>query len=89
MDFLTQQEVSGFRQDLQHGLAKQEVEKMEFERKLRETYAQEIKEMKEDPEKFYKHVKYKKFAKKYEKKKRKSKLIENLKKILGIRNENS
>ena len=45
--------------------------------------------MKEDPEKFYKHVKYKKFAKKYEKKKRKSKLIENLKKILGIRNENS
>lgn len=88
MDFLTQQEISGIRQDVQHGLAKQEVDKMEYEKKLRETYAQEIKEMIEDPEKFAKHVKYKEFAKKYQKKKKTNRWKENLKKLLGLPNEN-
>lgn len=84
MDFLTQQEVKGIRQDLKNGQARLDVEKMEFERKLNETYAQEIEEMKEDPDKFANHMKYKDFAKKYEKKKKKSMWKENLKKIFGI-----
>ena len=89
MDFLTQQELDGIKQDAKNGAARLETEKIAFEKKLRETYAQEIKEMREDPEKFYKHVKHKKFAKKYEKKKRARRWLENLKKIFGIRNNDS
>ena len=87
MDFLTQQEIKGIKQDAQNGAARIEVEKMEFERKLRETYAQEINEMKEDPEKFIKHVKYKEFARKYQKKKRAKRWWENLKKIFGVKKQ--
>lgn len=85
MDFLTQQEISGIKQDMQHGLAKQEVEKMEYEKKLRETMGQEMKDLLEHPEKFEKYVVY---AKKVQKKKKRGRLKENLKKLLGLSNEN-
>ena len=89
MDFLTQQEIKGIKQDAQHGLAKQEVDKMVFEKKLTELFDKEIKEMMEDPENFNKRVKFTGFAKKYEKKKRWNKLKENLRKIFGFDKRNS
>ena len=82
MDFLTQQEISGIRQDAQHGLAMQETGKMEYERKLREGLGQEMNDVLEHPEKA---VKYVDFAKKYQKKKRNRKWKENLRKILGFK----
>ena len=84
MDFLTQQEVKGIRQDIKNGQARLDVEKIEFEKQLRETFEKEIKEMMEDPKKFNKQVKFIGFAKKYEKKKKRTKWKENLKKIFGI-----
>ena len=82
MDFLTQQELSGIKQDAQHGMAMQEAEKMEYERKLREGLGQEMNDVLEYPEKA---VKYVKFAKKYEKKKKTKRWKQNLRKILGFK----
>lgn len=84
MDFLTQQELSGIKQDSQNGLAMQETEKMEYERKLREGLGQEMNDVLEHPEK---GVKYVDFAKKYQKKKRNRKWKENLRKILGLKKD--
>ena len=85
MDFLTQQEIGGFKQDLKNAQARNEVEKSEFERKLRETYANEIKEMQENPQKFAEHNKYKKnFARKYNRKKHWQNFKENLRKFFGL-----
>ena len=81
MDFLTQQELSGIKQDVQNGMAMQEAEKLEYERKLRESMGQEMKDMLEHPEKFEKYVVY---AKKAQKNKKARKWKENLKKILGL-----
>ena len=86
MDFLTQQELNGIKQDAKYGVAKQEVEKMEFEKKLNERLGAEMKDLLEHPEKFQKYVVY---AKKAQKRKRRNKLKENLKKIFGFGKENS
>ena len=51
MDFLTQQEVSGFRQDMKHGEAKQIAEKTEFEKRLLGGLGEDMEETLEHPEK--------------------------------------
>lgn len=79
MDFLTQQEVSGFRQDMKHGEAKQIAEKTEFEKKLLYGLGVDMENTLEHPER----QKSVKFAKKINKRKRRAIWKENLKKILG------
>ena len=79
MDFLTQQEVSGFRQDMKHGEAKQIAEKTEFEKRLLGGLGEDMEETLEHPEK----QKSVKFAKKINKRKRLAIWKENLKKIFG------
>lgn len=82
MDFLTQQEISGIKQDMQHGMATREAEKLEYERKLRESMGQEMKDLLEHPEKFEKYIVY---AKKAQKKKKISKIKDNFLKIFKIK----
>lgn len=79
MDFLTQQEVSGFRQDMKHGEAKQIAEKTEFEKRLLGGLGEDMEETLEHPE----TQKSVKFAKKINKRKRRAIWKENLKKIFG------
>ena len=79
MDFLTQQEVSGFRQDMKHGEAKQIAEKTEFEKRLLGGLGEDMENTLEHPE-MQKSVK---FAKKITKRKRRAIWKENLKKIFG------
>ena len=79
MDFLTQQEVSGFRQDMKHGEAKQIAEKTEFEKRLLGGLGEDMDETLEHPER----QKSVKFAKKITKRKRRAIWKENLKKIFG------
>ena len=80
MDFLVQQEISGIKQDMQHGLARQEVGKMEYEKKLLDGLGQEMYDTLEHPEK---EKDKKKFAKKYNRKKKIFVLKENIRKIFG------
>lgn len=79
MDFLTQQEVSGIRQDIRHGEAKQFTEKNEFERKLLGGLGEEIEKELENPD----TKRSKEFAKKYTKKKKRRVWKENLMRIFG------
>ena len=79
MDFLTQQEVSGFRQDIKHGDAKQIAEKNEFERKLLGGLGEEIEKELENPD----TKRNEEFAKKYTKKKKRRVWKENLMRIFG------
>lgn len=79
MDFLTQQEVSGFKQDIKHGDAKQIAEKNEFERKLLSGLGEEIDKELENPD----TKRNKEFAKKYTKKKKRRVWKENLMRIFG------
>ena len=79
MDFLTQQEISGFRQDIKHGEAKQVAEKTEFERKLLNGLGDDMEDVIEHPER----QKNDKFVKTATKKKRRTIWKENLKKIFG------
>ena len=79
MDFLTQQEVSGFRQDIKHGDAKQIAEKTEFERKLLSGLGEEIDKEQDNPD----TKRNKEFAKKYTKKKKHRVWKENLMRIFG------
>ena len=79
MDFLTQQEVSGIRQDIRHGEAKQIAEKNEFERKLLSGLGEEIDKELENPD----TKRNKEFAKKYTKKKKRRVWKENLMRIFG------
>lgn len=79
MDFLTQQEVSGIRQDIRHGEAKQFAEKNEFERKLLGGLGQDMEETLEHPD----NKRDEKFAKKYTKKKKHRVWKENLMRIFG------
>lgn len=79
MDFLTQQEVSGIRQDIRHGEAKQIAEKNEFERKLLGELGEEMKKELENPD----TKRNKEFAKKYTKKKKRRVWKENLMRIFG------
>lgn len=86
MDFLTHQELSGIKQDLQNGQAMQDAEKLEYERKLRESIGPEMKDMLDHPEKFEKYVVY---AKKAQKNKKRGRLKENFRKILGLKPKNT
>ena len=79
MDFLTQQEVSGIRQDIRHGEAKQFAEKNEFERKLLGELGEEMEKELENPD----IKRSKEFAKKYTKKKKRRVWKENLMRIFG------
>lgn len=79
MDFLTQQEISGFKQDIKHGDAKQIAEKTEFEKKLLDGLGADMENTLEHPER----QKSVKFAKKINKRKRRAIWKENLKKIFG------
>jgi hypothetical protein len=79
MDFLTQQEVSGIRQDIRHGEAKQFAEKNEFERKLIGGLGEEMEKELENPD----TKRNKEFAKKYTKKKKRRVWKENLMRIFG------
>lgn len=79
MDFLMQQEVSGIRQDIRHGEAKQFAEKNEFERKLLGELGEEMEKELENPDPKRK----KEFAKKYTKKKKRRVWKENLMRIFG------
>ena len=79
MDFLTQQEVSGIRQDIRHGEAKQFAEKNEFERKLLGELGEEMEKELENPD----TKRNKEFAKKYTKKKKRRVWRENLMRIFG------
>lgn len=84
MDFLTQQEVSGFKQDVKHGEAKQVAEKNEFERKLLNGLGNEMEDILEHPEK----KKNARITRKYLKKKRWRIWKENLKRIIINKNSN-
>ena len=77
MDFLTQQEVSGIRQDIRHGEAKQFAGKNEFEKKLLGGLGQDMEETLEHPDK----KKDVKFAKKYTRKKKRRVWKENFMRI--------
>lgn len=79
MDFLTQQEIKGLKQDISHGAAKQVAEKSEFERKLLNGLGEEMTETLEHPD----DKKKERFARKYTKKKRMTVWKENLKRIFG------
>lgn len=79
MDFLMQQEVSGIRQDIRHGEAKQFAEKNEFERKLLGELGEEMEKELENPD----TKRNKEFAKKYTKKKKRRVWKENLMRIFG------
>ena len=84
MDFLTQQEVSGFKQDIARGKAKQDTEKIAFEKKLLNGLGNDMENRLEHPEK----ANDVNFAKKYTRKKKKSIWIENFKTMLGFGNKN-
>ena len=79
MGFFTQQEVSGIRQDIRHGEAKQFAEKNEFERKLLGELGEEMEKELENPD----TKRNKQFAKKYTKKKKRRAWKENLMRIFG------
>ena len=84
MDFLTQQEVSGFKQDIGRGKAKQDAEKLAFEKKLLNGLGNDMENRLEHPD----NANDVKLAKKYTRKKKKSIWLENLKTILGFGNKN-
>lgn len=79
MDFLTKQEMSGMKQDLKHGAAKQLVEATTFERKLLEGMGEEMEKELANPN----EKKNKDFARKYTRKKKWGVWKENLIRIFG------
>lgn len=79
MDFLTKQEVSGMRQDIKHGAAKQLVEAATFEKKLLEGMGEEMEKELANPN----EKRNKEFAKKYTRKKKWRVWKENLIRIFG------
>ena len=82
MDFLTEREARGLKQDAQMGQAKQSAEKFMFEKKLAEGMGAEIDDALEHPEKMVKNVA---FAKKYTKKKRWAVWKENFRRMFGMK----
>lgn len=85
MEFLVRKEVSGFRQDIKQGEAKQIAEKTEFEKKLLCGLGDEMENTLEHPEIVKKQ---RKTARKFIKRKRLSVWRENFKKIFGLGNKN-
>ena len=84
MDYLTEQEVKGFKQDVQNGVTKQTAEKIMFEKRLLDGLGNEMEDALEHPEKMQKDVK---FARKAKRKKRWTIWKENLGRILGTKKE--
>lgn len=80
MDFLTQREISGFKQEIKSLNTQQATEKAEFKKKLKEGLGEEMLECLEHPENNHKNVK---FAQKQQKKKRLERLKENIRKIFS------
>lgn len=80
MDFLTQQEVKGIRQDLKNGEVRQDTEKYAYERRLLGDLGKDMMDALEHPERQKESIK---FAKKYNKKKKLSTIRENIRKIFG------
>ena len=78
MDYLTEQEVKGFKQDVQHGVAKQSAEKTVFEKRLLDGLGAEMEEALEHPERMQGDIR---MAKKYTRKKKWTIWKENLKRI--------
>ena len=81
MDFLMEQEVKGFGQDFKHGIAKQDADKLMFEKKLLEGLGEEMEEEIKNP-KSKLPVKKQKIARKLNRKKKWAVWKENLRKIL-------
>lgn len=79
MDFLTQQEINGAKQDMKHAAAKDIAEKYAYEKKLLENLGEEMIHELENPD----EKKNKKIAKSYTKKKRQTIWKENLRKIFS------
>ena len=82
MDFLIGQEVKGFAQDIKHGTAKQDSDKMIFEKKLLEGLGEEMVEEIKNP-KSKSPAKKQKIARKLNRKKRWAVLKENLLKMFN------
>ena len=82
MDFLMGQEVKGFVQDVKHGSAKQDADKLVFEKKLMEGLGEEMEEEIKNP-KSKSPVKKQKIAKKLNRKKKWAVWKENLLKIFN------
>lgn len=82
MDFLMGQEVKGFTQDLKHGAAKQDADKIMFEKKLLEGLGNEMEEEVKNP-KSKLPAKKQKMAKKLNRKKRWTVWKENLLKMFN------
>ena len=80
MDFLTQQEIKGFKQDIQNGSVKQSAEKFIFEKKLLEGLGEQMIEDLNNPNS-ESSAKNKKIARKFNRKKRWAIFKENLKAI--------
>ena len=85
MEFLVRKEVSGFRQDIRQGEAKQVAEKTEFEKKLLGGLGDDMENTLEHPETVKEQ---RKSARKFIKKKRFSVWSENFRKIFGLGNKN-
>lgn len=83
MDFLTKQEVSGLKQDIKLGEARNITEKTVFEQKLLDGLGEEMKNEIENPD----IKKNNKFAKKANRKKRRTVWKENLRRIFGTKKE--
>jgi hypothetical protein len=84
MDFLTQQEISGFKQDAQHGQSLLESGKDTYRRKIEGGLGEEMKMALESPEQAEQN---RRFAKKYNKKKKWALWKENWKRIFTGKKE--
>ena len=80
MDFLMEQEVKGFTQDLKHSTAKQNTDKVMFEKKLLEGLGSEMEEEIKNP-KSKVAARKENLARKLNKKKRQTVWRENLRRI--------
>ena len=83
MDLLTEQQVKGFTQDVAHGEAKQNIEKMMFEKRLLGGLGEEMEDELNNP-KSRMVAKKKKTTKKLVRKKKWVVWKENFKRILGL-----
>ena len=82
MDFLTQQEIKGIKQDIGQGVAKQTTDKYMFEKKLLEGLGEQMMEEMNTPGNEL-SAKNRKIARKLNRKKRWALLKENLRAIFG------
>lgn len=84
MDYLTEQEVKAFKQDVQHGVAKQTAEKIMFEKRLLDGLGEEMEEELKNPTSKV-VARQQNLARKLNNKKRRAIRRENFRKILGLK----